>query len=50
MRKLTSSRYQKREDEINKLRVDYDKEAGELQKINARRAEEDNKVVESIQK
>ena len=48
---LRQADIKKREDEINKLRADYDKEANELQqKINARRAEEDNKVVESIQK
>ncbi|MDA3979138.1 OmpH family outer membrane protein [Gallibacterium sp. AGMB14963] len=48
---LRQADIKKREDEINKLRADYDKEANELQqKINQRRSEEDNKVVESIQK
>lgn len=48
---LRQADIKKREDEINKLRADYDKEAGELQqKINARRAEEENKVVENLQK
>ncbi|OBX04810.1 membrane protein [Gallibacterium genomosp. 3] len=48
---LRQADIKKREDEINKLRADYDKEANELQqKINQRRVEEENKVVESIQK